>query len=298
MEMRNLPEECISHIISLTSPKDACRLSLVSPLFRSASDSDAVWENFLPNDYREIVSRRSGLDPILEDSMPKKALFFYLCDNPIIIDNGTMSFSMEKQSGKKCFMIGARGLGIIWGDTPEYWTWKSVPISRFPEVAELEFVCWLEINGRIEANLLSPETTYGAYFVYKFAAAEEEEAIAEAEAEAVAEAEAEAAEEWGNLMPVQFFREFGFYQEPVQMRVNFQGQENGGMRSVFLVPLRNISPLARERGDGWMEVEMGEFFNERGDDGSVLCGLKAVDDFNSKSGLIVEGIEIRPKAGT
>ena len=137
---------------------------------------------------------------------------------------------------------------------------------RFPEVAELEFVCWLEINGRIEANLLSPETTYGAYFVYKFAAAE-------AEAEAVAEAEAEAAEDWGNLMPVQFFREFGFYQEPVQMRVNFRGQENGEMRSVFLVPLRNISPLARERGDGWMEVEMGEFFNERGDDGSVLCGL-------------------------
>jgi hypothetical protein len=29
-------------------------------------------------------------------------------------------------------MIGARGLSITWGDTPDYWTWKPLPDqSRF-----------------------------------------------------------------------------------------------------------------------------------------------------------------------
>ncbi|GMN62509.1 hypothetical protein TIFTF001_031591 [Ficus carica] len=39
--------------------------------------------------------------------------------------------------------------------------------------------------------------------------------------------------------------------------------------------------------------EMGEFFSEDGEDGSVLCSLKEVNG-HVKSGLIVEGIELRP----
>ena len=46
-----------------------------------------------------------------------------------------------------------------------------------------------------------------------------------------------------------------------------------------------------------MKDEMVEFFDERGDDGLVLCGLKEVDDYNSKYGLIAGGTEIRHKAG-
>jgi hypothetical protein len=51
-------------------------------------------------------------------------LFFFL--------NLKQSFALEKHGGKKCYMIGARGLSIIWGDTPNYWTWKPLPDkSRF-----------------------------------------------------------------------------------------------------------------------------------------------------------------------
>ena len=46
-----------------------------------------------------------------------------------------------------------------------------------------------------------------------------------------------------------------------------------------------------------MKDEMVELFDERGDDGLVLCGLKEVDDYNSKYGLIAGGTEIRHKAG-
>ena len=39
---------------------------------------------------------------------------------------------------------------------------------------------------------------------------------------------------------------------------------------------------------------MGEFFNELGDDGIIIFHLKQIDGI-VKGGLIVEGIEIRPK---
>ena len=82
-EIQGLPEECLSHIISLTSPADACRIAAVSPIFRSAAESDAVWKRFLPSDVVEIVSRS---DTRVEYSSAKE-LFFLLC-NSILIDGG------------------------------------------------------------------------------------------------------------------------------------------------------------------------------------------------------------------
>ncbi|KAJ0034807.1 hypothetical protein Pint_25358 [Pistacia integerrima] len=47
-----LSEECISQIISLTSPRDACKVSEVSPVFKSAADA----RSYCPLDYQEILS--------------------------------------------------------------------------------------------------------------------------------------------------------------------------------------------------------------------------------------------------
>jgi len=49
MGFEGLPEGCIADILSCTTPTDACRLSLVSKLFHSAAESDALWERFLPS---------------------------------------------------------------------------------------------------------------------------------------------------------------------------------------------------------------------------------------------------------
>ncbi|KAK8684935.1 hypothetical protein V6N13_040949 [Hibiscus sabdariffa] len=150
---RILPEECLCLIISLTSPADACRSAMVCPALRSAADSDAVWEKFLPCDYKSIILESSSSAKLV--SMGKKELYFSLFSHHILIQNGTMSFQLEKGSGKKCYMLGARALSIIWGDTPFYWTWTSQPHSRFSEVAELKLVWWLEVKGRIETRFLS-----------------------------------------------------------------------------------------------------------------------------------------------
>ncbi|KAL7177420.1 hypothetical protein ACSBR2_030727 [Camellia fascicularis] len=56
----SLPEGCISAILSFTSPLDVCRSSTLSWGFKLASDSDTVWEKFLPSDYREIISRSAS----------------------------------------------------------------------------------------------------------------------------------------------------------------------------------------------------------------------------------------------
>ncbi|CAJ2628723.1 unnamed protein product [Trifolium pratense] len=83
-----LPEGCIAAILSRTTPLDAGRLSIVSKTFRSAANSDAVWNQFLPSDPHFIDSIILH-SPSLANNIPtKKNLYLALSDHPIIIDNG------------------------------------------------------------------------------------------------------------------------------------------------------------------------------------------------------------------
>lgn len=251
------PLECISHIISFTSPRDACRSSLVSPTFNSASNSNTVWERFLPPDYQYFISSSSSSSSL--NSLTKKDLYFHLCDHPILIGNSNMSFALEKESGKKCFMVGARRLSITRGDESEYWKWTSLPESRFSEVVELKIRNLLLISGSVENKLLSPNTTYAAYFVFKFANTRR-----------------------------------GFQQSPVELKVHFEGRENGNSHIMYLDPPANMPNLTQVRGDGWIEIKMGEFINENEDDGKVVFSVFGFDGDHFLGGLIVEGIELRP----
>lgn len=82
-----LPEECVSTILSFTCPTDTFRSSMVSSTFHSAAESDVVWERFLPNDYKDIVSRL--VTPLAFTT--KKDLFLCLC-NSVLIDGGRKVF--------------------------------------------------------------------------------------------------------------------------------------------------------------------------------------------------------------
>ena len=53
--------------------------------------------------------------------------------------------------------------------------------------------------------------------------------------------------------------------------------------------------MPKKRADGWMEIEMGEFKNEEGEDGEVSISLMETRGGNWKKGLILQGIEIRAK---
>ncbi|KAK6914258.1 Phloem protein 2-like [Dillenia turbinata] len=258
--LSELPEECISKILSFTTAADACKACVLSRGFRSAADLDSTWEKFLPPDYEEMIAASPT-------SIPhgfKKELYFLL----------------YRWSGKKCYMLGASELNIAWGDNPTFWSWYPIPDSRFAEVAELHFVWRLDINGRIETRILSPATNYAAYLVYKTAT-----------------------NSWGFdsiavnvwVRPVD---EIGHYESANEIEANAD--------RVFLVQRRQGQGhrgggrwrLLRQREDGWMEAEMGEFYNDgQGNNGNYIeMRCREVGDDDDKSGLIVLGMELRPKA--
>lgn len=81
-----LPERCISDILSVTSPRDASRVAAISKNFYIAADSDAVWDRFLPSDYRKIIAR--AVSPLVFDS--KKQLYLLLSDSNILLDRGRL----------------------------------------------------------------------------------------------------------------------------------------------------------------------------------------------------------------
>ncbi|KAM7488531.1 hypothetical protein LguiB_026015 [Lonicera macranthoides] len=83
-----LPEDCISNIISRTSPRDACRACSISLAFKSAADSDIVWEQFLPTDYPEILSGSAA--PVVFST--KKELYIRLSHSHLPLDGGKMIF--------------------------------------------------------------------------------------------------------------------------------------------------------------------------------------------------------------
>jgi len=87
--MDSLPEDCVSKILSYTSPPDACRFSMVSSTLHSAADSDLLWKSFCPSDYHRILAR--VLHPHTLDSSSYKNLFFSLC-HPLLLDGGNMVY--------------------------------------------------------------------------------------------------------------------------------------------------------------------------------------------------------------
>ncbi|KAK0586854.1 hypothetical protein LWI29_013464 [Acer saccharum] len=252
--MLALPEGCIAAVISFTSPRDACRLACVSTTFRSAADSDVVWDRFLPPDYLSAISDPGSVSGSSSSSTwldnSKKELYLHICRCHNLIHNGKMSFWFDLPSGKKCYMISARELNIDDGDDIYSWEWYFIPEAkdrfgipdcRFPEVVRRAEVNPFEMGGNISTSLLSPMTTYVAYLVF--------------------------AEN----------RIFPKYYEPVEAAVGIAGSSNGQNRTISfhweqqdgdydgVFPEQQDGDydgfFPKKRADGWLESELGEFFN-------------------------------------
>ncbi|KAK4285580.1 hypothetical protein QN277_002260 [Acacia crassicarpa] len=250
-----LPSECICKIISGTTPKDACRSSAVSSVFKRSADSDDTWQAFLPSDWQDLIAQSPSPDLI---SLPKKQLYLHLSDHPLLLSDKNMSFSLAKETGKKCYMIGARGLGIAWGDTPHYWNWVSFRQSRFPQVAKLQYVWWFDVRGELDTRVLSPGTRYEVWFMFRFG------------------------------------REgSGFKNKQVNVSLTSEGGMNTTTSQVVLDPPAASVIL---RDDGWMEFKIGDFLtlHEQDDDASVSFRVWETDNFYTKKGILLEGVDFRP----
>ncbi|XP_057433533.1 putative F-box protein PP2-B12 [Lotus japonicus] len=253
--MESMPEGCIAAILSRTTPVDAARISLVSKVFRSAADSDAVWDRFLPSDSHSIVSQ----SPSRAKASSKKAFYLDLSDHPVVIDDGKKSFQLKKKSGKKCFMLGAKALFIAWDNGEHDWSWTTLPESRFPEVGVLRHLCWLEIHGMINTFSLSPNTLYGAFLVFKIIDVVQK------------------------FLVVLAVRKIGSH---IMTKIAYLNPDS--------LEREAPGRFSRVRSDDWLEIEMGEFFNSGLEDDEVQMSVVRLDGCWNTS-LIIEGIEVRPK---
>ncbi|CAA3012817.1 Hypothetical predicted protein [Olea europaea subsp. europaea] len=163
--------------------------------------------------------------------------------------------------------IPARELTITWINDQRYWGWTQPPDCSRTEVAELRNVCWLDIMGKIDVRKLPAYTGYSAYLVFKLK------------------------DGWSKeLKQVKSSVRF--------VKDKYVGFEDEGV-AVFLFledkkEVQAYEQVPHRREDKWMEIKLGEFVNEKGDEGTVEMRLFETKRLRWKSGLLVKGIEVRP----
>ena len=89
----------------------------------------------------------------------------------------------------------------------------------------------------------------------------------------------------------------GVYEQSVGLDLSLPVVQQGQQDQVVLPQQQQHTSRLKEREDGWLEIELGPFFNRGGEDDELQFGLKEVKSFSVKSGLIVAGIEIMPTRG-
>ncbi|XP_051231089.1 putative F-box protein PP2-B12 [Lolium perenne] len=261
----------------MTTPADACRAAAVCTAFRSVADSDTVWEKFLPSDCDAILERAVHL----VDFSSKKELFLDLAQEHILLDDGKMSFGLQRSYGAKCYMMsGSQLLDIAWICENIYWTKRSDPDSRFSKVAELLSVCWFCINGSINSRELSPSTHYAGYLVFKLTqdasglSSPRQISFVEVGRQLVGSACTV------SLHPCKHascsLSDGGETSEP------HEHKEEGGVMVRY----------PRHRVDDWLELEMGDFHTDTSYDAEdVKMEQHEFEELEWKRGLIIEGIE-------
>ncbi|KAH9614656.1 hypothetical protein KSS87_011255 [Heliosperma pusillum] len=266
---KGLPMDCVQTILSRSSARDVCRAAAACSELRLSAASDVVWESFLPHDYQDIISR--AYPTLLGNKFgSKKELFLFLCNNPLLIDGGTKIFVLDINCGHKSYVLSARELSIAWSSDP-----------LFDEVAELRTTSWLEIHGKFNTKLLSPNTTYGAYLIFNISQ-----------------------------------RAYGLDKKPMQTLVQvvngpissnsvYFNQDYGNKQCMkWVLNYNNCTKMvsshsngdANVRNDGWMEIELGKFYSGVCCDESeeVNMSLMEIQGCHLKAGLVIEGVEIRP----
>ncbi|KAI3756184.1 hypothetical protein L1987_56000 [Smallanthus sonchifolius] len=119
------------------------------------SVKETYWKQKLPEDYEDII--KWSEDGVRWETT--KDLYYIFCKG-FLINHGEAWFSLDKD-GKKCLMLSARA-----ALQESKWKWISVAGTRF-EVADYCDLPKFGIFFKFRSELLSPETTYGTYLVYK-----------------------------------------------------------------------------------------------------------------------------------
>ncbi|KAJ9556483.1 hypothetical protein OSB04_011097 [Centaurea solstitialis] len=191
----------------------------------------------------------------------KEDLYFLLFKG-ILIDKGEKLFSLSKVNGKKCHMLPAKKV-IYNPSNVTLYNIKPQAQSRFAECVHILYHHEFRIKCNIETQMLSLDTTYACYLVFKLS------------------------EKCRGLRCPVKARDLLPYKKERTKIISFT--------SPTTVNLNKIKWIPEQREDGWMEVKVWETrLDDRHDGESIPVDLKLLSFEGTMFGLILYGIEFRP----
>ncbi|CAN0892408.1 Putative F-box protein PP2-B8 [Linum grandiflorum] len=158
--MDKLPEECVEKVMSYLGPRQICSLAVLSKTLWSASQSEQLWQSFLPACYEPVISRSSSSDFERLQGISTRQLYRQLCQRPTLIDQGTKSWKMDVRTGKVTMMV-MKPNGL---ETSRH---TSIRIKNRGRFDVLRTLFKVRETIRTQRVLLSPNTFYAAYLVLK-----------------------------------------------------------------------------------------------------------------------------------
>ncbi|EOA34010.1 hypothetical protein CARUB_v10021506mg [Capsella rubella] len=197
-------------------------------------------------------------------------------------------FKINKFSGKISYILSARAISITHSDHASYWSWSNVSDSRFPESAELKATDRLEIKGKIQTEVLSPNTRYVAYLIMKVTKT--------AYGLDLVPAETSVNSKNGQISKSATYLSCLDEKKQQMKRLFYGNREERMATTVEAVGGDGKRREPKSRDDGWMEIELGEFETREGEDDEIIMSLTEVKGYQLKSGIVIDGIEVRPKS--
>lgn len=145
MDMTELPDDCLVAVIGRSTPWDAARVASLCSTFKRVADSDVLWLNFLPSDYKSICGPQGAVQS-------KKELVKSLAGG-VFLDNGMQKYMLLPRSGGICRKLSVTAMDVAWGSDMRFWKWEHSRSSCFSKVAHLHAICWLEVRGMWSCSL-------------------------------------------------------------------------------------------------------------------------------------------------
>ncbi|KAG6386278.1 hypothetical protein SASPL_155173 [Salvia splendens] len=149
----DIPESCVACVFLYLSPPEICNLARLNRSFRGAASSDAVWEAKLPSNYHHLLQLLSNSGVC--ESLSKKDIFAFLA-RPNPLDYGNKLVWVDRNAGRVCMSISAKGMGITGIDDRRYWNWVPTEESRLVWSVLCVILSHLDILFLIEAKSFAP----------------------------------------------------------------------------------------------------------------------------------------------
>ncbi|GJV23344.1 kinase-like domain, phloem protein 2-like protein [Tanacetum coccineum] len=234
----------------------------------SDSASDTYWEQKFPDEYEEIIN-------LSKDSLrwtTKKELYS-IFRRGFLLGNGQQWFAVDKH-GKKCLMLSAKATCVIDGKNLAC---KSLNETRFGEVLVVAATDEFRISGQIKSEVVSPETNYACYLVYKLP-----------QDQSTFEAPLFVRKIDGNNDHLGWY--IYLVSPPDTPVIGPKVDEN----THKVLDRHKVNAVPQQRSDSWMEVQVWEF--ETGTTTNTFSMYLVFEHPGEKNltGLMVQGIELRP----